>query len=103
MFVLRDYQEEGTQACVNILQSTRKTCKKLVVSPTAGGKSIYVAETVKRVNEPILVLQPSKELLLQNYEKFVKVGGVASICCASLKVKTSKGVEYTKLENGDLI
>lgn len=102
-FILRGYQEEGTQACVDILQSPKKTCKELVVSPTAGGKSIYVAETVKRVDEPILVLQPSKELLLQNYEKFVKVGGTASICCASLKVKTSKGVDYTRMANGELI
>ena len=102
-FTLRDYQEGGTQACVDILLSPKKTCKQLVVSPTAGGKSIYVAETVKRVDAPIIVLQPSKELLLQNYEKFVKVGGTASICCASLKVKTSKGVEYTRMENGELV
>lgn len=103
MFELRNYQEEGTQASVAILQSPKKTCKELVISPTAGGKSIYVAETVKRVDAPIVVLQPSKELLLQNYQKFVKVGGTASICCASLKVKTIKGVEYTRLENGDLV
>lgn len=102
-FTLRDYQEGGTQACVDILKSTKPTCKELVISPTAGGKSIYVAETVKRVDEPILVLQPSKELLLQNYEKFVKVGGTASICCASLKVKTVKGVDYTQMENGEFI
>lgn len=102
-FVLRDYQEKGTQASVNILQSKKKTCKELVISPTAGGKSIYVAETVKRVDEPILVLQPSKELLLQNYEKFVKLGGKATICCASLKVKTIKGKDYTKLETGEFV
>lgn len=102
-FILRDYQESGTQACVDILQSKKRTCKELVISPTAGGKSIYVAETVKRVNQPILILQPSKELLLQNYQKFVKVGGTATICCASLKVKTSKGVDYTQLENGEFI
>ena len=102
-FTLRDYQEEGTQACVAILRSPKKTCKELVISPTAGGKSIYVAETVKRINAPILILQPSKELLLQNYEKFVKVGGTASICCASLKVKTSKGIDYTRIETGELV
>jgi DNA repair protein RadD len=102
-FILRDYQEAGTQASVDILQSSKKTCKELVISPTAGGKSIYVAETVKRVNAPILILQPSKELLLQNYEKFIKVGGTASICCASLKVKTEKGVDFTQLDNGDFV
>lgn len=102
-FILRDYQEEGTQACVDILQSTKNTCKELVVAPTAGGKSIYVAETVKRVDAPVLILQPSKELLLQNYQKFLKVGGVASICCASLKTKTIKGVDYTLMDNGELV
>ena len=64
MFKLRDYQEEGIRACVDILTSKRPTCKKLVVAPTAGGKSIYVAETVKRVDEPLLIRQPSKELLM---------------------------------------
>lgn len=103
MFKLRDYQEGGTQACVDILLSPKKTCKELVISPTAGGKSIYVAETVKRVDEPIIVLQPSKELLKQNYEKFVKVGGTASICCASLKVKTMKGEDYTQMDNGEFV
>lgn len=102
-YALRKYQEEGTQACCDILTSTKKTCKELVISPTAGGKSIYVAETVRRVNAPIIILQPSKELLLQNYEKFLNVGGVATICCASLKTKTAKGVEYTELADGRLV
>lgn len=102
-FTLRDYQESGIISCLEILQSKKKTCKELVISPTAGGKSIYVAETVKRLNEPLLILQPSKELLKQNYWKFVKVGGNASICCASLKTKTRKGVEYTELEDGTLV
>lgn len=102
-FTLRGYQEEGTQACVDILTSPKPTCKEIVVSPTAGGKSIYVAETVKRVDDPIIILQPSNVLLLQNYQKFVKVGGEATICCASLKTKTVKGVDYTELDNGELI
>jgi len=102
-FKLREYQEKGITACVDILQSSKKTCKELVIAPTGGGKSIYVAETVKRVQEPILVLQPSKELLLQNYEKFLKVGGTASICCASLKVKTVKGEDFTQMEDGSFI
>jgi DNA repair protein RadD len=102
-FILRDYQEEATQASVDILTSKNKTYKQLVISPTAGGKSIIVAETVKRIDTPVIVLQPSKELLLQNYEKFVKVGGKASICCASLKVKTEKGIDYARLASGEFI
>ena len=103
MFKLRGYQGEGIDSCVSILTSPKRTCKELVIAPTAAGKSIYVAEAVKRVDEPIVVLQPSKELLKQNYEKFVRVGGKATICCASLKVKTSKGIPYTKLDNGEFV
>lgn len=100
-FVLRDYQENGVQACLDILTS-KKVCREIVVAPTGGGKSIYLAETAKRLNEPLLIVQPSKELLKQNYEKFLKVGGKATLCCASLKTKTIKGVDYTEID-GKLI
>lgn len=100
-FKLRDYQIEGVQACVDILTEKKRTCIEIVIAPTAAGKSIYVAKSVKEVDEPILVIQPTKELLMQNYEKFAKEGGVASICCASLKTKTIRGVPYTVLGNGE--
>ena len=40
-------------------------------------------------------------MLVQNYSKFVKAGGKASIYCASLKIKTIKGEDYTEI-NGEL-
>lgn len=101
-FVLRDYQEEGTQACVDILTS-KKQCRELVVAPTAAGKSIYTAEAVKRCNRPILIIQPNRELLLQNYQKYLAVGGKATICCASLKTKTKDKIDYTELEDGSFV
>lgn len=100
-YTLRDYQLEGVQACLEILKS-KTQCREIVIAPTAAGKSIYSAETAKQLNEPLLILQPSKELLKQNYEKFIKVGGKATLCCASLKTKTVDGEDYTEI-NGELI
>ena len=84
MYTPRDYQETGIEASIKILTS-KKPKREIVVSPTAGGKSLYVAFSAKAVDYPLIVLQPSKELLLQNYSKFLELGGEAEIYCAALK------------------
>lgn len=98
MFTYRYYQEDGIRFGIEILQSTKRTCKELIVAPTGAGKSIYVAAIAQALGEPVLILQPSKELLKQNYAKFKKVGGTASICCASLKTKVIKKVPHTLID-----
>ena len=67
-FKLRTYQEEGIKACLEILRSKKK-CREVVIAPTGGGKSIYLAEAAKQLDEPLLILQTSRELLKQNYQK----------------------------------
>ena len=93
--VLRDYQIKGVEDCMRVLQSKSK--RGIVVQPTGAGKSHLISESVKRLNEPVLILQPSKELLKQNFSKFAKIGGKASICCASLKTKRKNGIDYTEI------
>lgn len=80
---LRDYQEEATESCVNILTST-KPCKELIVLATGDGKSLVQAEVAKRLNFPLIILAPSKELLLQNSEKLTEFGVEHTICSASV-------------------
>jgi len=101
MFQYRDYQKNAETTAVKLLNNGKKE-RKLIVIPTAGGKSHVIAGTVKNYNSTVVVLQPNKELLLQNYTKFLAAGGTASICCASLKEKTIKGKSYTRV-NGKLI
>jgi DNA repair protein RadD len=96
MFVLRDYQKLGVDAGLKVLLAPKK--KAIVVAPTGGGKSIYIAKIVEQLTVPVLVLQPSKELLKQNYHKYISCGGEASIYCASLKTKTQGGNNYTKID-----
>jgi len=69
----------------------------IVVSPVATGKSIIIAETVKLFNTPTICLQPNKELLKQNYEKYTSYGFDASIYSASLKRKDVGQVTYATI------
>jgi DNA repair protein RadD len=65
-FKLRDYQEDAVQAILNDLD---KDGNSLVVLPTGSGKSIVIAEAVRRINKPSVIIQPSKEILEQNADK----------------------------------
>lgn len=66
MIQLRDYQKE----CIEKMVWARKLPGNDLVSlPQGSGKSIIISELAKELNEPILILVPSKELLEQDQEK----------------------------------
>lgn len=64
--ILRPYQ---TEALSKILWAQKLDGNDLVVLPTGSGKSIVIAHLAKSLNKPILILQPSKEILEQNLAK----------------------------------
>lgn len=69
-YTLRDYQQEASDAAVAFFND--KTTKKkngLLICPTGAGKSLIIADIASKINEPLIVLQPSKEILEQNYAK----------------------------------
>jgi DNA repair protein RadD len=76
---------------------TPKIKPSIIVAPTAFGKSIVIAFIVKELKEKVLVIQPSKELLEQNYEKFTTLGGEASIYSASMGEKEIGDVTYATI------
>ena len=91
---LRNYQNRGKSECLEVLLSP-KPCKSVAVQPTGAGKSVLIAEITKELTDGnVLVVQPSKELLKQNYEKFINAGGEASIYSASFKSKEIGKVTY---------
>lgn len=63
---LRPYQQEAYKA---ILEDIQLPEPALAVLPTASGKSHIIASVVAALNAPVLILQPSQELLEQNEEK----------------------------------
>jgi DNA repair protein RadD len=77
--------------------NTKKIAPSVIVAPTAFGKSIVIAFITKGVKDKILVLQPTKELLEQNYEKFINLGGEASVYSASMGIKEIGDVTYATL------
>ena len=78
MITLRDYQQNAVNASMHYIHSADKR-PGAIIAPTAAGKSWIIAAIAKEHDGPILVLQPSIELLKQNFEKFEQLGGEASI------------------------
>jgi len=93
---LRENQIEPVAIGVEFFK-TPKMKPSIIVAPTAFGKSIVIAAIAKELGEKILVLQPSKELLEQNYDKFVTLGGTASIYSASMGIKEMGRVTYATI------
>lgn len=69
-FTLRPYQQ---QAVDKLIWARDLPGNDICVLPTGAGKSLVIAELSSRLNEPLLILQPSKEILEQNYAKLSAV------------------------------
>lgn len=70
---LRDYQQQASDAAVSFFNDKKKKHNALIVIPTGGGKSWIIADIAKRLNENVLVFCPSREILIQNFEKMQKI------------------------------
>lgn len=46
----------------------------LLVLPTGAGKSLIIADIAARLEEPLIVFQPNKEILEQNFAKLQTYG-----------------------------
>lgn len=80
-FQLRPYQADSIRLGVEYLQG-KSNDNAVIVLPTGAGKSIVIANLVAPLEGKTIILQPSKEILEQNYEKYSKYGK-ASIYSAS--------------------
>lgn len=87
-YTLRSYQQHAVDRAVIYLKSPEyKGRNGLIVIPTGAGKSLVIAGIATRLNEPVLVFQPSKEILEQNAEKLRGYGYYPGIWSASLGKK----------------
>lgn len=74
MITLRENQTEPINKAIQFF-TEKKPKPSLIVLPTAWGKSILTAFVAKNSNDKMIVLQPSKELLEQNYLKYRSLCG----------------------------
>jgi DNA repair protein RadD len=93
---LRPNQIEPVKKGVEFFKS-KKPHPSIIVAPTAFGKSIVIAEIAHQLGEKLVVIQPSKELLEQNYNKFINLGGNASIYSAAMGEKEIGDITYATI------
>lgn len=72
-YQLRKYQDDASRAAVKAFRSN--TSKNgLLILPTGAGKSLVIADIASKLDGPLLVFQPSKEILEQNFAKLQSYG-----------------------------
>lgn len=100
MITLRQNQSEPIAKAIAYFQQP-KPRPSLIVLPTAWGKSILTAFVARECRDKLLVVQPSKELLEQNYAKYEALcGGMAmnaAIFSASVGKKEIGWITYATI------
>lgn len=97
MFKLRDYQQQASDKAVEFFKSKDKK-NAVMVLPTGSGKSLVIADIAFRLEEPILILQPSKEILEQNFKKLCSYGVIdCSIYSASFNRKEVSRITFATI------
>lgn len=86
-YQLRQYQIEASQAGIDFMLSARKR-NGIIVCPTGAGKSLIIAAITQGLDGPVLVFQPSKEILEQNLAKFQNYGYRPAVYSASMGRKS---------------
>lgn len=88
MYLLRDYQQQAVDAAMKYFLDKNAKKPALIVMPTGSGKSLILASIAEQIDAPLLVFQPTREILEQNYNKMMDYGimGV-TIYSASCKSK----------------
>jgi DNA repair protein RadD len=87
MYKLRSYQQEAVAATLKHFRESRSPA--VIVLPTGAGKSLVIAELARIARGRVLALAHVRELVEQNYSKFISLGLEAGIFSAGLKRKES--------------
>lgn len=97
MYELRDYQKEASDAAVRFFSSPAKG-NAIMVLPTGSGKSLVIADIAYRLGEPLVIFQPSAEILEQNFGKLQSYGVLdCSIFSASFNSKRISRITFATI------
>lgn len=95
---LRDYQVNAVSKMIWDMQNPGNS---IVCLPTGSGKSLVIADFVHKLGKPVLILQPSKELLEQNVNKmglYVDIEEIG-VYSASMNEKTIKPITFGTIQS----
>jgi len=96
-FTPRPYQQEAINRGVDFFHDKKQKFNALQILPTGSGKSLVIANIVMPLEGKTIVLQPSKEILSQNFAKFISYGGRAGIYSASAGMKYRDQITYATI------
>lgn len=95
---LRDYQQQASDAAIRFFRDTKSKKNAIMVLPTGSGKSLIIADIAARLYGHVLVFQPSKEILEQNYKKLCSYGVLdCSIYSASMGKKEVSRITFATI------
>lgn len=96
-YQLRDYQQEASDAAIRFFRTKTKR-NGILVLPTGAGKSLVIADIAHRLDGNVLVFQPSKEILEQNFAKLKSYGEEdCSIYSASFNSKEISRITFATI------
>lgn len=95
-FILRPDQELAVRDSINFIKSV-KNGSGILVGPTSFGKSLVISDLANKLNQPLIILQPNKELLAQNYAKYKTYSDNAGVFSASFGKKEVKQVTFATI------
>jgi len=90
--MLRKYQQEALD---KLMWDRSLPGNSLISLPTGSGKSHIIAEYAKAINEPVLIFQPSRELVIQNVDKMLKIVDKSEIGIYSASLGKKVVKKYT--------
>jgi DNA repair protein RadD len=95
-FTPRQYQTEAIGAAVDFFHEKKKY-NAIEILPTGSGKSLVIANIAKNLTGKTIVFQPSKEILEQNFAKFLSYGYRAGIYSASAGMKYIDDITFATI------
>lgn len=95
-FQPRPYQQGAIEANINFFNSN-ENFNGINILPTGSGKSLVIALTAAGLKGKTVVFQPSKEILQQNFAKFLSYGYRAGVYSASAGMKHLDNVTFATI------
>ena len=74
MYILRYYQQNASDSGLQYFRDPYQKKPVLMILTTGSGKSLVIADIAQKLNEPLCVFSPTKEILEQNYSKMLDFG-----------------------------
>jgi DNA repair protein RadD len=96
-FQPRPYQRDAIDAAVDFFHDKKEKKNAIEILPTGSGKSVVIANIAKELTGKTVVFQPSKEILEQNFKKFLSYGFRAGIYSASAGMKYIDDITFVTI------